>query len=81
MENRKKAGITGVSDVISFDLKQVILETEDGMMTIKGDDLHVNRLTVEKGEIDISGRIDSITYSEITNFAKKSESFLSRMFK
>ena len=44
-------------------------------------DLHVNRLTLEKGEIDIEGRIDSLTYSDIKNTGKQAESILGRLFK
>ena len=64
MSNRRTGTITGVADVISFDITEVLLETEQGMLMIKGADLHVNRLTLEKGEIDIEGRIDSLAYSE-----------------
>lgn len=80
-DNRRKAEITGVNDVISFDLNMILLETDYGMITIKGSNLHVNRLSVEKGEIDIDGKIDGINYSEISSYAKKGESFISRMFK
>ena len=41
--NRRTGSITGVSDVISFDISEVLLETELGMLQIKGADLHVNR--------------------------------------
>ena len=41
--NRKNCSVTGVTDVISFDLNQVLLETEYGMLTIKGHDLHVGK--------------------------------------
>ncbi len=78
---RANGAITGVKDVISFDLTAILLETEYGMLTIKGHDLHVNRLSVEKGEIDISGTIDGFTYSDINSYAKKSQSLLTRLFK
>ena len=81
LNNRNAAILTGISDVISFDLKEVLLETQQGMLHIKGEDLHVNRINVEKGEVDIEGRVDSLTYSEVTNFAKKGESVLSRLFR
>ena len=55
-DNRRKAEITGVNDVISFDLNMILLETDYGMITIKGSNLHVNRLSVEKGEVDIDGK-------------------------
>ena len=81
LSNRRTGTITGVADVISFDISEVLLETEQGMLMIKGSDLHVNRLTLEKGEIDIEGRIDSLAYSEVTSFQKQSESLIGRLFK
>lgn len=81
LSNRRTGTITGVCDVISFDISEVLLETEQGMLTIKGADLHVNRLTLEKGEVDIEGRIDSLTYSDVTSFQKQRESLIGRLFK
>ena len=81
MMNRRMGSITGVSDVISFDISEVLLETDLGMMQIKGADLHVNRLTLEKGEIELEGRIDSIQYSEVSDFKKSGESLLNRLFR
>lgn len=81
MTNRRTGSITGVSDVISFDIAEVLLETEMGMLQIKGADLHVNRLSLEKGEIDLEGRIDSLQYSEISDFKKSGESLLNRLFR
>ena len=63
VSNRKTSMVTGVLDVLSFDLNEILLETEQGMLMVKGTDLHVNRLSVEKGEVDLSGNIDSIAYS------------------
>ncbi len=79
--NRRTCTITGVCDVLSFDEKEILLETEQGMLMIKGADLHVSRLTLEKGEVDIDGKIDSMTYSEVAGYANKGESLLSRLFK
>ena len=53
---------------------------EQGVLLIQGDELHVNRLSLEKGEIDIDGRIDSFAYSDREETQKKAASFLSRMF-
>ena len=52
-----------------------------GLLTIKGKDLHVNRLTLEKGEIDIEGQADSLVYSSSESFKKTGQSLLSRLFK
>ena len=81
LSNRRTGTISGVTDVISFDIAEILLETEQGMLTIKGADLHVNRLTLDKGEVDIDGRIDSFVYSEVTDFHKAGASILGRLFK
>ncbi len=81
LQNRKSGSFSGIVDVLSFDVGEILLETEMGMLLIKGNDLHVNRLTLEKGEIDIEGRIDSLAYSEVNNYSKQGESFLGRIFK
>lgn len=81
MTNRKSCTINGVKDVLSFDDHEILLETEQGMMMIKGDELHVNRLTLDKGEVDVDGKIDSLTYSDVTNSGNKNESFLSKLFR
>lgn len=81
LSNRKSGSFSGVVDVLSFDVGEILLETEQGMLLIKGNDLHVNRLTLEKGEIDIAGRIDSMAYSDINTYGKSNESFFGRLFK
>ncbi len=81
MTNRRSCTINGVSDVLSFDIHEILLETEQGMLMIKGDDLHVNRLTLEKGEVDVDGRIDSLTYSDAGGSGHKGESLLTKLFR
>lgn len=81
MTNRRSCTVSGVSDVLSFDIHEILLETEQGMLMIKGDDLHVNRLTLEKGEVDVDGRIDSFTYSDAGGSGHKGESFLTKLFR
>ncbi len=81
VNNRKTSMVTGVLDVLSFDLNEILLETEQGMLMVKGTDLHVNRLSVEKGEVDLSGNIDSIAYSNVSPTGKQGENLLSRLFK
>lgn len=73
--------VTGVLDVLAFDLNEILLETERGMLMIKGSDLHVNRLTLEKGEVDVSGNIDSIAYSDTTQVMKSNDKLFTKLFK
>ncbi|MGN0377084.1 MAG: sporulation protein YabP [Suilimivivens sp.] len=81
LQNRRTCNLTGVNDVLSFDVSEIILETDQGMLMIKGSELHVNRLTLDKGEVDIEGKFDSFTYSEQVGIGTKGESFLKRLFK
>ncbi len=81
LSNRKNGNFTGILDVISFDINEVLLETEMGMLHVKGKDLHVNRLNLEKGEVDVEGMIEGLTYSQVPHSAKKTESVWAKMFK
>ena len=81
LTNRRTCMVSGVADVLSFDLAEILLETDQGMLMIKGKDLHVNRLTLERGEVDIEGQIDSFTYSDAGQYGEKGESCLGRLFK
>ena len=74
MEDRKRLEMTGISDVISFDLNKILLETDYGVVTVKGDNLHVNRLSVEKGELDIDGSIQSLEYTNTVIYKRKHHS-------
>ena len=73
--------VTGVIDVLSFDLNEILLETEQGMMMVKGTDLHVNRLSVEKGEVDLSGNIDSVAYSDVQGHGKQQDNLFAKLFR
>ena len=81
LTNRRTCTISGVNDVLSFDVNEILLETEQGMLMIKGNELHVSRLSLDKGEVDIDGRIDSLTYSETAGYNAKGESLLAGLFK
>ena len=53
MENREKVSVTGVIDIHSFDDELVIAQTDLGILTIKGDDLKMNKLNLENNELII----------------------------
>ena len=81
LENRQNGRITGVKDIKSFDEKEILLFTQAGKLVIKGEQLHVKQLDLEKGEVDLSGTIDSVSYSNISQAKKQEESFWTKMFK
>ena len=81
MQNRSALSITGIRDVVSFDENQVILDTDMVILTMKGKELHVSRLTLEKGEVDVDGSVDSLIYSSNEAYHKSGESLFSRLFR
>lgn len=81
LDNRKNISLTGIKDAVGFEPTQVLLESTLGMILIRGNDLKVTRINLEKGEVDVEGQVDSITYSEVKNYGKKGKTFIKRMFK
>ena len=79
LEDRKKLNISGVSDVDSFDEETIVAFTDLGELTIRGSELHINKLSVETGDLLIEGNIRAISYSDALNIAKGG--FFSGLFK
>lgn len=80
LENRKRMSLTGILDIDSFNEQGVIVLTELGILIVKGDDLHINKLNVENGEVSIEGKeISSLTYTDIND--KKAGSIIKSLFK
>ncbi|MDR1463779.1 MAG: sporulation protein YabP [Oscillospiraceae bacterium] len=79
MEDRRLLTVSGVSDVDSFDEHTVTVFTDLGELTVRGDDLHINRLSVEVGELLLEGKIVSLTYQEDT--PRQSGGFFSKVFR
>ena len=81
LSDRHTGSVTGVNDVVSFDENEIVLDTEMGLLTIRGKELHVKRLTLEKGELDLEGQVDSLNYSSNGAFKRSGESFFARLLK
>ncbi|NCB92116.1 MAG: sporulation protein YabP [Clostridia bacterium] len=81
LQGRKKGCLSGVVNVVSFDSEQIFLETTQGMLTIKGKELHVSRLHLEQGEVDVEGLVESLVYTENGPYGKKQKgSLVKRLF-
>lgn len=62
LENRKCLTISGVENVESFSEIMVSLDTNFGRLLIKGENLHINKLSVDNGEFSLDGTINSLEY-------------------
>ncbi|MDF2839375.1 MAG: sporulation protein YabP [Clostridia bacterium] len=80
IEGREKLNITGVRDVVSFDESTIVLNTEMGGLILKGIGLHINKLNVEDGNLNIEGYITAYNYTDKTD-NKKTAGFFSNIFK
>lgn len=79
LENRKKLTLTGIKDVLSFDDEIIVVESELGLINVKGNDLKVNKISVETGDVIIEGIIKMIEYSDKDILSK--QSLISKIFK
>lgn len=80
LENRNKLNVSGVKDVLSFDDELVVMETELGLLTIKGENIKINKLSLDTQEVIVAGEISIISYNDS---AKKSQDvgLFSKIFK
>lgn len=78
--DRKNIQVTGISEVINFNEEEINLVTTLGGLNIKGENLKMNKLDVNNGQISIVGIINSLTYKNYKQNNKK-DSILGRLFK
>jgi sporulation protein YabP len=81
LENRERLNISGVIDVESFNDENVVVDTELGILVIRGMDLHINKLNIDNSELGIEGDIISCEYSDKEGSRSKGSGFFARMFK
>lgn len=80
MEGRKKISISGVEDIDSFNEEEIILKTSHGVLILRGNGLHINKLSVDSGDTAVTGEINSIEYPE--NYGKtKGSSLIGRLLR
>lgn len=78
IEGRARAAVSGVTDVESFDETVVAINTTKGALIVRGEQLHMEKLSLDSGEIVIEGHIRSLDYEDE---AAPSGGFFSRLFK
>ena len=80
LENRGKLSISGVLDVLSFDDQVIMVETELGLLTIKGENLRITKLSIDTSEVIVEGNISYLAYSN-KDVEKNKGSIISKIFK
>ena len=77
LENRSRLSLTGVTDVGSFDEETALVETGLGTLVIRGSGLHMERLSLETGEVTVAGNVDALEY----HAARGKSGLLGRLFR
>lgn len=78
LEGRRKMLVSGVENVESFDENMIVLYTTEGVLVIHGEELHIEKLNLDGGELNVEGHVDSLSYED--DEAPKG-GLLSRFFK
>ena len=78
IENRQSLTVSGVEDVERFDENTIVLSTSMGSMVVAGEDLHIEKLSLDGGDLKVDGHVDAISYEDDGN---ERGGFLSRLFR
>lgn len=78
LQNRSHLTISGVESVESFDENAIAMTTVEGILLITGSDLHIEKLSLDGGDLRVKGTVDSLAYEEEND---RREGFLSRLFR
>ena len=79
LENRSRLVLNGIHEVGSFNETEVVVYTTQGELRIKGRELHIIRVSVESGDMEMNGKIDSLNYSD--NVKRLPNNFITKLFK
>lgn len=80
LENKELLNVTGVENVDNFNDEVVVLITNKGKLTIKGEKLNISKLNVDEGKLVVKGLINSIVYSDYEGQREKI-SLVKKLFK
>ena len=79
LEDRERLTVSGVEEVESFDESSIVMSTTRGTLVIRGEDLHIEKLSLDGGDLKVEGEIDSLTYEDERR--EKGGGLLARLFR
>ncbi len=80
LTGRERLIIDGVTNVGSYDQDEVVLETEKGVLLIRGQNLNLTQLNLDQGKLSLTGVVDSLIYSG-ESLAQKNRGIFEKIFK
>ena len=76
LEDRERLTVSGVEDVESFDENTIVMVTAQGVLIVRGENLHIEKLSLDGEDLKVEGMVESLTYEEDRG---RRGSFLSRL--
>lgn len=70
IEERKSLTVSGVEDVERFDETTIVLSTSKGTMVVTGENLHIEKLSLDGGDLKVEGDVDAVTYEDDSSGAR-----------
>jgi sporulation protein YabP len=64
LTKREKLAASGVLQVVSFDAGEIVLETDSGILILKGEGMHITHLDLAAGDLVVEGLITGLEYTE-----------------
>lgn len=64
LEGREQLSVSGVEEVESFDEAQIVMYTSKGALIVRGEGLHIEKLSLDGGDLRVEGLVESLTYEE-----------------
>ncbi len=80
IQDRKTLFLTGICDVESFDESSIVMLTEDSLLTVEGENLHIEKLFTDSGEVCVEGRICALYYSDKNTSAVQQTGIFGKIF-
>lgn len=68
--DREEMTIDGVLSLGSYDEKEIVMETEQGMLIVKGEGLNIKQLNLDKSNVIVDGLVKTITYDDVVHGKK-----------
>ena len=78
LDGRERLTVSGVEDVDRFDESEIVMNTAEGVLVVSGENLHIDKLSLDGGELHVDGRVDALSYEDAG--ISRGGGLLSRLF-
>ena len=78
LDGRDRLTVSGVEDVDRFDENEIVMNTAEGVLIVSGENLHIDKLSLDGGELHVDGRVDALSYEDAG--LSRGGGLLSRLF-